>query len=547
MTEFPWSELGIEPTEDTKAVRKAYSGRLKALDVDNEIEAFARLRNARDYALHLAKEGLPSSREPEPLYGDDSGLADSELIRVSFTGGEGGDDGGAGLDTSNMEAGESRFEDVPAIHEQQPEEPAPDQLAAAGLVALLLPDGEYSDEALTFAEYEEAQGHLAVLFKEAEESDIARGEGISAFIADWLAETWPRSSPVLEETATQFSWPAQSGQLNEPPALQFLNVRLRGMRFAEKVEQPDHPLHDAWMELKRPGKRKLTDAMRVKQREVDGLLQGIRARYPEVESYLDDQRVLSWDERPVNWTAMVIQGLAILFFGAIVLGGIFGDSKPDSSAEAPPVMLADNGEMDGWRDEIAAELFGEGRDMEWVRTTDSEFHGALYRAVTWRLEGGVSLEEATGEGINLGRNLMLYAAKDAPKAKLLEIARVKRDLMAAASNYGADSCRDFLRSERLDPAIEVPAAARAGERALMSELLNDQFLSPSAQDYEASTVSIPGWASQRLSERVNLPEDDVTAALIGNESPHTCTVRGALIDVLLERPSDVPVELLRIL
>ena len=48
---WPWDELGIEPTGDRKAVRRAYAARLKDLRPDEDPAAFARLRPAYERAL----------------------------------------------------------------------------------------------------------------------------------------------------------------------------------------------------------------------------------------------------------------------------------------------------------------------------------------------------------------------------------------------------------------------------------------------------------------------------------------------------------------
>ena len=39
-----WAELGIEPTCDAAAIRRAYAARLKTIRLDEEPQRFARLR-----------------------------------------------------------------------------------------------------------------------------------------------------------------------------------------------------------------------------------------------------------------------------------------------------------------------------------------------------------------------------------------------------------------------------------------------------------------------------------------------------------------------
>jgi hypothetical protein len=69
-----WDELGIAPSNDPKAIRRAYAVRLKALDPDRDPGAFARLRTALEWALSRTAEGTgrrPPAPKPEPKPRDD--------------------------------------------------------------------------------------------------------------------------------------------------------------------------------------------------------------------------------------------------------------------------------------------------------------------------------------------------------------------------------------------------------------------------------------------------------------------------------------------
>lgn len=55
-----WEDLGIPPTPDRAAIRRAYARRLKTIDADREPEAFQRLRHAYETAL----EGSPADAAP---------------------------------------------------------------------------------------------------------------------------------------------------------------------------------------------------------------------------------------------------------------------------------------------------------------------------------------------------------------------------------------------------------------------------------------------------------------------------------------------------
>ncbi len=49
-----WATLGIDPTTDRSAIRRAYAAKLRAMDVDADPAGFARLRDARDAAVRSA-------------------------------------------------------------------------------------------------------------------------------------------------------------------------------------------------------------------------------------------------------------------------------------------------------------------------------------------------------------------------------------------------------------------------------------------------------------------------------------------------------------
>jgi hypothetical protein len=57
-----WEELGIEPTSDARAIRRAYARRLKSIDAEADIDAFQRLRRAYEMALASAadNQALPT-------------------------------------------------------------------------------------------------------------------------------------------------------------------------------------------------------------------------------------------------------------------------------------------------------------------------------------------------------------------------------------------------------------------------------------------------------------------------------------------------------
>jgi hypothetical protein len=67
VTDAHWEQLGIAPTDDTRAIRRAYAQLLKAIDVEREPKAFIALREAYDRVLAEALQTPIEVTVAEPL------------------------------------------------------------------------------------------------------------------------------------------------------------------------------------------------------------------------------------------------------------------------------------------------------------------------------------------------------------------------------------------------------------------------------------------------------------------------------------------------
>ena len=338
MTKWPWSVLGIAQTADNSAIRKAYSARLKELDLDRQIAEYAELRNARDEALWLAKN--------QPLDDDDFGVGSLDEPREDESGDAFDDveDPDAYEDEEFLDwhlvDGPARALDFPqgGTLEGYERPDGWDELAG-----LLFPEGEHSAEGLTVSEADAAERALGQITTWAEAGDISRHAEVDRNLSEMLAGSWPRSAPLVERANEAFHWLGEAGGLDERPAIQFLNARTQGMRFHAAVVDEHHPLNRAWVELSQPGKVSLPGRLRIKHTEIDELLRTIRANFPELESLLDAERVESWQKPGSDIVSRFVQIGFVLFLVIQGLRFCVGandesalDVLPDRPAEQTP-------------------------------------------------------------------------------------------------------------------------------------------------------------------------------------------------------------------
>lgn len=519
---FPWNRLGIAPTADTGAIRKAYADALRAIDPDADIAGFAELRRARDEALWLAAHGDGDGAEEED---DDYGLGDLDDDAA-----EAWDDSPAALHPDPLAPVDPGV--MPARSEAQQRAEA----AWNALVGVLYPDGAASEEAVTHAELAEGLAALDTLIARAEEADLAEHDALDSGLAELFASTWPRSAPFVEPANAAFHWLDESGHLEERWALRFLNQRLKGMRFHEKVRQADHPLHRAWVELSRPGRASWRDRLRVKRLDVHKLLTGIRERYPELEAHLDPERVASWDggsaslgEGRTSAGRGFVGALAavlLVFALARVAASLMAIIVPggDALAEADPAQI----------DAGVVAIFGPGTGMAAVRAADPAFAEEL----------GLVLGQSPSEALNMVRLKALGSAEIAEADALAVRIDLKAIWFAAAQRQSDEACRKVARGDLLGLRLELLYSERAREQALLRQLLEARVLGVTPRGGE-TRYAVPGWLAAETLRLSGLSQEALVAALADPGSPDRCKAESALVEAVRAAPGRVPVEVLK--
>ncbi|MEL7444723.1 MAG: hypothetical protein AAGK02_02795 [Pseudomonadota bacterium] len=546
MSGYPWDELGIAQTSDVSAIRRAYADRLRGLDLDKDIQGYASLRHARDEALWLAKQ---SSQEDGNFgLGDlnDEQLGPDSDFSVTFNQGQSADESSADwVDVAIDGARSGAYEERPQPHEAAPAEPelTEAQLAAQeawqALFSILIPNGQPSDEAVTHDELDAGHEHLSALIQRASESDLVEHDALDSSLAQLFAEAWPRSAPFVEPANQAFHWLDEAGSLEERPALMFLNARLQGMRFHEEVQQEDHPLHKAWVELSRPGKVTLIDRLKIKREEVDQLFTLIRSSYPELESYLDEERVHSWQYVPDSIGPRIVQYLFIGFL--IVQFFRFCSAQMDDRANLDE-LFEQTVQSEALADEQVTikvqAIFGGDYDMAAIRAADPVFADQMRAALNTEARSS-----RTAKGYV--QNKALQAAEFAEFDEAVKIAELKRLWLTAALDQSTDACRNVMVGDFDSTPIAMSAAQYARESELLADLLNAGLLSKMAEFQGARSFSVPGWMVGEVLDRTEYSEQVLTAALQNPESEDRCQIEITLLGIMLEQPGRVSIDLLR--
>ena len=545
MSRFPWKALGIEETRDERTIRKAYADALRELDLDNDVESYAQLRRARDEALWLASQ--------DEIEDDDFGLGslDDDLSEVDVSSvrfGESDPGSSEYLDWSGVTAEtagsggfeERAFEGVePGPEPELTETQQQARAAWQGLWDILIPGGEYSDEAITLEQLDDGNAHLKTLIEHAEQCEITEHDALDHGLAQLFAETWPRSAPFVETAAQSFHWLDESGQIEERPALMFLNMRLRGMQFHEQVQETDHPLNKAWVELSREGRVRLVDRLKVKRQDVDSLLTGIRDRYPEIETYLDEERVASWEEAPHSAGPGIVQWLFIIFVVFQALRFFAGnDDTPDFDGpqlSAPPRAELSEVELDS----RLSTLFGDGVTMNTVREADPVFADQLRNTFDIERFGFTTIE-------GFVRTRATQAGQIAEFDELVARGELRRMWMTVAAAQSPELCKNVIAADFASIPLELDHAQRMREGQLLRQMLHAGVLSHS-EVRGARRFSVPGWAVEETMRRSRLSQAEVARALNDPNDDLRCRVDRTLLGVVLEQPGRVSPELLRAL
>lgn len=530
-TAFPWSELGIDRTDDASVIRRAYAAKLKAMDPDADPAAFARLRDARGYALHLAADA--AQRGADTKAGDETG--DDDAADARWEDADDADDRWSD-DTDGVEA-DGRYvirrpdlappevdadavSAPPAEPEPEPEpDPAVERVRAAAkqLYETLLEADGAPDRRLSADEEAQAHDDLTTIIDHAGMESLTQFEMASDWTAETLARGWPRSAPLLQRAMDAFNWEAEADRIDTHPAKTFLMARLRGLRFVEAVEKPDHVLHKAWSDLQKPGPVTWWQSLNLPDRDITHLLKGIRENFPEVENYLSPERVASWEKRinsngdTGSWVGLIMAGLFLLMVISIVVGDRSGPTIDEN-----------------FREQIVAEAFGEGRTFDWLATVQPDLADIATASATSGYDGN---REALRDTV---RDRMNRLHSTLSGEELLASSRIHAGIAKAMADSSVAKCMAFLQSETLGNTY-IPAEIRTEEQNLAAKLAEAKMLN-SRIVADPPSARIPGDVIDAARRRAGVPEKRIPDLMArkGTDAEQ-CAWYNALLQTVLER------------
>lgn len=413
--------------------------------------------------------------------------------------------------------------------------------AEDALFVLLLPETGHKAP-LTDAQEEEARQLLDTVLAEAHEGQVERSNAIETWLADVLAQAWPRSAPLLEPVAQAFNWESERGQLHERPAIAFLNARLRGLRFTEKVQDKGHPLHKAWVELTRDGSRK---GLFVPKRQVRQLIDGVRTNFPELEQHFNPVLVAAWEGQggglgaKFGWIAIVVIGvirmiIAISDYGQNHQVGAPAVTAPyEAGAPATPGQSA-GADFDPVTDpalaDVLHQMFGPAMTYPQVYKADAKLAAAIKANRRMLADPG----ELAHAGQVVLTQRFLQARPHAGPARLEALARWRLDMMLAAKADGPETCLSVYHWDDLPKGVQLTEAALGRQQALARAMLAAGELDPPPPSGYSRSYRIPGPMIDQIIRATGLSQAAVSAVFDGHGAPNTvCAVQTALIKAAL--------------
>ncbi len=310
-----WQELDVAATTDIRAIRSAYARRLKSIDVDNDPDAFIRLRGALEAALRLA--ALPEPSEP-PTFERPETPASTERGRPDWA-----------------------ERAPPPMVDHAPRRILEDQMRRLELGL----SGDVGQPSVR----QDLESLAGDILAAAPVLSIDHGARLEHWWATLLQRTAPASDFLIEPVATHFGWTEKAKDWRTPPAILAALSRRADARFRDEISSPAHRWSAAWRRLKAPPPWLPFESEQLRVRMRD-LLRTITSDHPALLPELNQKSVARLSGRKTANVRRPLRPSARLVFSGLWMGFILvsiaiGSLRhpPGSTSPAPVLSEAQPG------------------------------------------------------------------------------------------------------------------------------------------------------------------------------------------------------------
>jgi hypothetical protein len=520
----PWGVLGIDPTTDQTAIRRAYAARLKAIDADRDPQAFIELRDAFEQARDQATW---SDFEDEEIEAE-AGEFDAVPLPI--------------VDLLDRPDPVSESRPAPARSPWAPPRPKDFDAHAAALLELF----DRPHDAPQWPDAEEAGAMLAhwrVLSADPRLQQIAYFADAEQWFAQLLARHSPFSDPLVGPVTQFFGWMATAGEVGQSPAVAFVAQRCHTLDFAEAVGTPGHPLHRAWIELTTPAGEHSRRG-RVPRRDVERLIETVRRDVPDLEGNFDGYRVSLWTgKKDRGWIAMI--GWWIFVVAALQLANLTKCTADQAPAPAPIFVPSTLEDARADSDRVLFLLFSGKLDMATVKARNPDLEQAILRQWTADRRAGVTPEDYIGSLRGLLDDRFEDGLVNAPVDLLRERQRFKLTEIAHVRGDGVEACARYIGGEKVETRLPPPPMWEEQRRALVMRVLLETR--PSAKPRPKETrFAVPRDVIDASAKRAGQDRDTLVQALLfKGPAQAQCDGRVAFIETVLALPDKRAERLLR--